>query len=64
MQVACQNLGPLGKGGVVVGIDTKVVSFSYVSPLYLRKGVLLFSYVFCVKFYSQVTIFLVFRVRI
>ncbi|KAL6503714.1 hypothetical protein OROGR_025637 [Orobanche gracilis] len=25
MQVACQNLGPLGKGGVVVGIDIKKV---------------------------------------
>lgn len=37
MQVACQNLGPLGKGGVVVGIDTKVVSFSYVSPLVFTK---------------------------
>lgn len=26
MQVACQNLGPLEKGGAVVGIDTKVSS--------------------------------------
>ncbi|KAL6524720.1 hypothetical protein OROHE_016002 [Orobanche hederae] len=26
MQVACQNLGPLGKGGVVVGIDIKKVT--------------------------------------
>ncbi|KAI3470753.1 hypothetical protein Pfo_027416 [Paulownia fortunei] len=25
LQVACQNLGPLGKGGVVVGIDIKKV---------------------------------------
>ncbi|KAH6797754.1 FtsJ-like methyltransferase family protein [Perilla frutescens var. hirtella] len=25
LQVACQNLGPLEKGGVVVGIDTKRV---------------------------------------
>ncbi|KAL8051387.1 hypothetical protein ABFX02_06G144900 [Erythranthe guttata] len=25
LQVACQNLGPLGKGGVVVGIDVKKV---------------------------------------
>lgn len=25
MQVACQNLGPLEKGGVVVGIDIKVI---------------------------------------
>ena len=24
MQVACQNLGPLEKGGVVVGVDVKV----------------------------------------
>lgn len=23
--MACQNLGPLEKGGVVVGIDTKVI---------------------------------------
>ena len=26
MKVACQNLGPLEKGGAVVGIDTKVSS--------------------------------------
>jgi hypothetical protein len=24
LQVACQNLGPLEKGGVVVGVDVKV----------------------------------------
>lgn len=28
MQVACQNLGPLEKGGAVVGIDTKVINFN------------------------------------